>query len=110
MCGSKGMTIRVTKQQEHAYEPAAARLQGSRGSKHKTDDISLILEFLDMKLCRDVCKYMIHIVVVGLDHRSSESMGTRMPTGISASAGQQGQRAQKGDNSFGLDSIATEFY
>ena len=44
--------------------------------------------------CRDVCKYMIHTVVEGLDHRSGESSGTRMPTGISAAAGQQGQRAQ----------------
>ena len=44
--------------------------------------------------CIDVCKYMIHIVVEGLDHRSSETSGTRMPTGISAAAGQQGQQAK----------------
>jgi hypothetical protein len=28
--------------------------------------------------CIDVCKYMIHIVVKGFDHQSSESLGTRM--------------------------------
>ena len=44
--------------------------------------------------CRDVCEYMIHILAKGLDHGSSESSGTCMPTGISAAAGQQGQRAQ----------------
>jgi hypothetical protein len=42
----------------------------------------------------DVCKHMVHIVVEGLDHWNSESSGTHMPTGISAAAGQHGQRAQ----------------
>jgi hypothetical protein len=34
---------------------------------------------------------MMHIVVEGLDHWSSETSGTRMPTGISMAVGQQGQ-------------------
>jgi hypothetical protein len=46
------------------------------------------------KTCGYVCKNMLHIVVEGLDHRSGETLGTRMPTGISTAAGQQGQRAQ----------------
>jgi hypothetical protein len=30
-----------------------------------------------------VCKYMMQIVVEGLNHRSGETSGTRMPTDIS---------------------------
>ena len=43
----------------------------------------------------DVTKDMKHIVVEGLDQRSGETLGTLMPTGCSAAAGQQGQGAQK---------------
>jgi hypothetical protein len=47
-----------------------------------------VVVHMTKKTCRDVCKYMIHIVVEGLDHRSSETSRTRMPTGISTAAGQ----------------------
>lgn len=48
--------------------------------------------------CIYVCKYMVHIVVEGVHHRSGEATGTCMPTGISMAAGQQGQRAQEDRN------------
>ena len=53
-----------------------------------------VVVHMTKETCRDVCKYMIHTMVKGLDHRSGESSGTRLPTGINATAGQQGQRAQ----------------
>jgi hypothetical protein len=53
-----------------------------------------VVVHMTKKTCRDVCKYMIHTVIEGLDHRSGESLGTRMPTGLSAAAVQKGQRAQ----------------
>jgi DNA gyrase inhibitor GyrI len=47
-----------------------------------------VVVHMTKKTCKDVCKYMIHTIVKGNTHanRSSESSGTRMPTGINATA------------------------
>jgi hypothetical protein len=59
--------------------------------RHGDAYIFSVVVHMTKKTCGDVCKYMMHIVVEGLDHRSGETSGTHMPTGISAAAGQQGQ-------------------
>jgi hypothetical protein len=62
--------------------------------RHGDAYILSVVVHMTKKTYGDVCKYIMHIVVEGLDHRSGETSGTRMPTGISTAAGQQGQRAQ----------------
>jgi hypothetical protein len=62
--------------------------------RHGDAYILSVVVHMTKKTCRYVCKYMLHIVVEGLDHESGETSRTHMPTGISTAAGQQGQRAQ----------------
>jgi hypothetical protein len=62
--------------------------------RHGDAYILSVVVHMTKKTYEDVCKYMMQILVEGFDHRSGETLGTRMPTGISTAAGQQGQRAQ----------------
>jgi hypothetical protein len=59
--------------------------------RHGDAYIFSVVVHMTKKTCGYVFKYMMHIVVKGLDHWSGETSGTRMPTGISTAAGQQGQ-------------------
>jgi hypothetical protein len=59
--------------------------------RHGDAYILSVVVHMTKKTCRYVCKYIIHIVVKGLDHGSGETSGTRMPTDIITGAGQQGQ-------------------
>ena len=61
--------------------------------RHGDSYIFSVVVHMTKKTSRYDYKYMVHILVEGLGHRSGESLETRMPTGISAAAGQQGQRA-----------------
>ena len=84
--------------------------QHGRSSEHGNLSISNVGDHMADPSCKEMFSCVIHIMVKGLDHYSGKSLGTLMPIDYNVAAGQQGQRAQKGDNSFGLDSIATEFY
>jgi hypothetical protein len=76
---------------ERTRQSAAARLQGSKDSEHKKNDISFILNPIAMKFLRCVCKDIKHTVVEQHGQWSEGIMGTCMPTGRNAAAGQQGQ-------------------
>jgi hypothetical protein len=51
--------------------------------RHGDAYILSVVVHMTKKTSGYLCKYMTHIVVEGLDHRSGETSGTRMPTGIS---------------------------
>ena len=76
---------------------------------HRNIIISDVTDCMADPSCKDMCKFMIHRWVKGFDKWSNGFSGTRVPTGCSAAAGQQGQRAQKNDISFILDPMAMKF-
>ena len=69
----------------------APQLQGSKDSEHKKNDISFILNPIATKFLRGVFRDMKHTVVEQHGQWSEGIMGTCMPTGRNAAAGQQGQ-------------------
>jgi len=60
---------------------------------------------------KGMCKFVVNIVVEGLDHQSGKSLGIRSCQPVAAWLwGSRDSEHKKDDNFFGLDSIATEFY
>jgi hypothetical protein len=67
----------------------------SKGSSHSGIYISAIVAPMDKPTCGGVCKFIIHTWVKGFVKRGNGFSGTHAPTGCTAAAGQQGQRAQE---------------
>ena len=63
-----------------------------------------------MKLCRGMCKFMIHRWIKEFDKRSNGFLGMHAPTGCGTAAGSKDSEHKNDYNSFLLDSIAMEFY
>ena len=59
--------------------------------------------------CKEMCSYVIHIVVEGHDRWSGQSSGTCMPTAAALLRGSRDSEHKKDDISFILDSIAMKF-
>jgi DNA gyrase inhibitor GyrI len=94
MLWQKSMMFRPSDSRETSLQDGTAWLLAWQEQRHGDAYILGVVIHMTKKTCRDVCKYMIYTVIEGHDLRSGESSGTSMPTGLSAVAGQQGQRAQ----------------
>jgi hypothetical protein len=86
MLWQKGMIFRPSDSRGTRLQDGTARLLAWQEQGHGNAYILGVVVHMTKKTCRDVCKYMIHTVVKGLDHRSGESSEIRMPTGISTTA------------------------
>jgi len=89
------LTNGVTDFRKRTHQSAAARLQDSRDSEHKKNDISFILNPIDTKFLRGVCRDMKHAVVERHGHWIIGTTGICMPISSSAAARFLGQQAQK---------------
>ena len=69
---------------ERSCQQAAARLWGSRDSKHKNDDISFILDPMATKFLRGVCKYINDVLLKGFIISLAGSTGNTVAVNNSA--------------------------
>jgi len=74
---TKGMVFRPSDSRGTRLQDGTAWLLAWQAQEHGDAYILGVVVHMTKKTCRDVCKYMIHTVVEGLDHRSGESMRLR---------------------------------